>query len=122
MKKQFYIALLSVCFLSGCYRDNEEMLYPQTGACDISQVSYQATVVPLLQKYGCTGCHSGPAASGNISLDSYNSVSATAQNGRLYGAINHSPGYSTMPKGGSKMTICDINKIKAWIDAGSINN
>lgn len=122
MKKQFSIALLSVCFLSGCYRDNEEMLYPQTDDCDISHVSYQATVAPLLQKYGCTGCHSGSAASGNLSLDSYSSVSSIAKNGKLFGAINHVPGYSAMPKGGGKMTNCDINKIKAWIDAGSINN
>jgi len=122
MKKKIYSLLLSAIFLSGCYRDNEEMLYPQTGSCKVSNVSYQATVVLVLQKYGCTGCHSGPAASGNLSLDNYNSVSSVAINGKLFGTINHVPGYSAMPKGGGKMTNCDINKIKAWIDAGSINN
>jgi hypothetical protein len=45
-----------------------------------------------------------------------------AQNGKLYGAVNHSPGYSPMPKGGTKLSACNISKIKAWIDGGSLNN
>jgi hypothetical protein len=27
-----------------------------------------------------------------------------------------------MPKGGSKIPDCDINKIRAWINRGSLNN
>jgi hypothetical protein len=108
--------------LSSCYRDNEEELYPVTGTCDTNGVTYANTVAPLLQSNGCISCHSGAAPSGNISLQTYTAVKAVASNGKLYGAVNHSPGFSPMPKGGAKMSTCNILKIKAWIDAGSINN
>lgn len=122
MKKGIIISLIGFGILTGCYRDNEETLYPANGSCDVSNVTYQQTVALLLQQQGCISCHSGAAPSGNIPLDTYNGVRAVAQNGRLFGTISHTPGYSPMPKGGSKMSICNINKIKAWIDAGSNNN
>ena len=108
--------------ITSCYHDVEEELYPQTGTCDTTNVTYVNTVAPLLQSNGCVSCHSGGAPSGNIALDTYNGVRTVAQNGKLYGAINHSAGFSPMPQGGSKMTSCNINRIKAWIDAGSNNN
>ena len=122
MKK---ISLILICFsglITGCYYDKEELLNPGNGTCDTNAVTYNGTVVPLLQSSGCLGCHSGGAPSGNISLANYTSVKAAAQNGKLYGAINHSPGFSPMPQGGNKLSTCNISKIKAWIDAGSINN
>lgn len=123
MKRTITILLVtSVIIFTGCYRDIEEELYPPTGNCDTTAVTYTTTVVPLLQSNGCLGCHSGGAPSGNISLDNYNSVKLVAQNGKLYGAISHSPGYPPMPQGGNKLSTCNISKIKAWIDAGSPNN
>ncbi|HPG11953.1 MAG TPA: hypothetical protein PLU37_10505 [Chitinophagaceae bacterium] len=120
MKNIIGIAI-SVLILAGCYRDNEETLYPSTGTCDVSNVTYQQTVAPALQQYGCTSCHGGSAPSGNISLTSYDAVRIVALNGKLYGSINHNAGYSAMPKGGNKMNACTINKIKAWVDAGAVN-
>lgn len=106
---------------AGCYYDNEEELY---GACEADAVSvkYSTTVTTILNSYGCTGCHSGGAPSGNINLTAHASVKAVAANGRLYGAISHSSGFQPMPQGGGKMSDCDIKKMKAWIDAGSPNN
>ena len=108
--------------LVSCYYDKEELLFPDNGACDTSGVTYSATVLPLLQSNGCLGCHSGSAPSGNLSLDGYNNVKTIASNGKLYGVISHSAGFSPMPQGGNKMNACSINRIKAWIDAGSLNN
>ncbi len=122
MKKIITILFVFSIVLSSCYRDVEELLYPSNGNCDVANVTYSATVVPILQSNGCLGCHSGGAPSGNISLDGYNNVSAVAQSGKLFGVINHSPGFSPMPQGGNKMSTCNINKIKAWIDAGIPNN
>ena len=121
MKRIFIPALFATLVVS-CYRDNEEDLYPGTGTCDVSNVTYAATVAPLLQSNGCIGCHSGGSPSGNISLEGYSNVRAAALSGKLYGAINHSAGFSPMPKSGAKMSACNISKIKAWIDAGSVNN
>jgi len=116
------LTILFVILCSSCYRDNEQQLYPGTGSCDTTHVTYSATVVTLLQSNGCLGCHSGAAPSGNISLQGYTNVRTMAQNGKLYGVINHAAGFSPMPKGGSKINTCDISKIKVWIDAGNPNN
>jgi hypothetical protein len=122
MKNLIIIIVLSLGILTGCYRDNEADLYPVNGSCETTGVTYAATVVPILQGNGCMGCHGGSAPSGNISLQGYNNVRAFALNGKLYGAISHAAGYSPMPQGGNKMSNCNINKIKAWIDSGSLNN
>lgn len=122
MKRITIISILALFLFPGCFKDNEKNLYPVAGTCDTTAVTYLNTVAPLLQSNGCTACHSGSAPSGNISLQTYASVRAVAMNGKLFGAINHSPGFSPMPKGGNQMSGCSISKIKAWIDAGSINN
>ena len=122
MKRHLIILSLLTLVLAGCYYDVEEQLYPATGPCETAGVTYSNTVLPLLQSNGCMGCHSGGAPSGNISLDGYNNVRTVALNGKFYGAISHSAGFSPMPQGGNKMNNCNINKIKAWIDAGAVNN
>lgn len=122
MKKISVILSAVVMALGGCYYDIEEELYPQETNCDSANSTYSVTVTSIMQNYGCTGCHSGGAPSGNISLDGYANVRTVALNGSLYGAINHGAGFSPMPQGGNKMSTCNISKIKAWIDAGAPNN
>ena len=122
MKKIIVIAGLLATGMTGCYYDVEEDLYPPAGNCDTANNSFASTVSSILQSNGCTGCHSGGAPSGNISLEGYNNVKTVALSGRLYGAISHAAGFTPMPQGGNKMSTCNINKIKAWIDAGAPNN
>ena len=83
MKSLIILFLFSGIVLPGCYYDVEEELYPPTTSCDTSSVTYTSTVVTLLQSNGCLGCHSGPAPSGNISLEGYNTLRAVAQTGKL---------------------------------------
>ena len=78
-------------------------------------------MVPLFQQK-CYGCHTGSFPSGNVLMGTYTADKAIAQKGTLYGSINHSAGFSAMPKGTPKMTICQISTIKKWIDAGLLNN
>ncbi len=121
MKKTFPILMLIVALTTAaCYYDKEEELYG-TG-CNVSSVSFATTVNPLLQQYGCLGCHNSITPSGNVNLQGHANVKAMATGGRLYGAISHSPGFVPMPLGRAKMYACDINKIKSWIDAGSPDN
>jgi hypothetical protein len=111
--------------LAGCYYDNEETLYPQTGSgCDTTNVTYTAVVKPILQSY-CLGCHStaaAPASGNNIRLENYNDLKTYVTNGKLFGAVSQASGFSPMPKGGGKLDNCTIQKIKKWIDDGSLNN
>ncbi|RYG04631.1 MAG: hypothetical protein EOO02_05700 [Chitinophagaceae bacterium] len=111
--------------VASCSSDSEEDLLPPPtppSGCDTAQVAFAATITPLLGTYGCTNCHSGTAPSGNINLSSYSGVKAKVDDGRLLGAITHADGFRPMPQGGNKMSDCDINKFRAWINRGALNN
>jgi len=125
MKKILVPSLIvTVIFLNGCYYDTESLLYPTAAAnCDTTNITYSVTIRNILQNNNCFNCHSGTAASGgNVVLDNYANSKQYAQNGRLYGSINHDAGYVPMPQGGNKLTTCDLKKVKIWIDSGTPNN
>ena len=111
--------LISALFLCNCTRDNNGEL-PDPN-CNTSMVSFSSTVSGIINTH-CLGCHGANNPSAGFSLNTYNGVKAKVDDGRLFGAINHSPGFTPMPEGSPKLSQCDINKIKAWIDAGALNN
>lgn len=125
MKINLYIfIIISSLLISSCYYDKEELLYGNSNApCnDTSTVfSYTQKVVPILRQY-CYSCHSGNFPSGNQLMGNYVADKAMAQSGKLYGTINHASGFSPMPKGMAKLSSCQINTVKKWIDAGMLNN
>lgn len=112
-------------FISSCYYDKEDLLYGSvnSGPCTDSTtiVSYSQKVVPLLQQQ-CYSCHTGSFPSGGIVMGTYATDKAIAQNGKLYGSVSYSSGFSPMPKGMPKMNNCQIATIKKWIDTGMPNN
>lgn len=122
MKKSLLILFFASLFFAGCYYDNEEELYPSVSTCDTSNVTYSNQVKNILQSGGCLGCHSSGTASGGVILDTHTEAAKQATNGKLYGSIAHSSGFSPMPKGGSKLDNCKISQIKKWVDAGAPNN
>lgn len=117
----FILIILVTALMSGCYYDNEAVLYPDTGCTAGTVGTFQAVVLPLLN-HRCNSCHSGSYPSGSIRLDSYTEVIKYVNVGSLMGSINHDSGYSPMPKNSSKMSACDIQKIQSWVDAGAANN
>lgn len=127
MKFSLLTAIIITCIISAssCYYDKEDLLYggSNTGPCtdSVGTVSYVQKVVPMLQQY-CYSCHTGSFPSGNAVMGNYTADKAMAQNGKLYGTINHMTGFSAMPKGMPKMSNCQIATIKKWIDAGMLNN
>jgi hypothetical protein len=110
--------LIASFSMTGCYYDNEEELY----SCDTTNVTYATTITGLLKNYTCLTCHVGVNPSGGFTLTEYQGVKAKVNDSTLWGAINHFDGFSPMPQGANQMSQCDINKIKAWIDAGAPNN
>ncbi|MCX6241225.1 MAG: hypothetical protein NTX43_05405 [Bacteroidetes bacterium] len=125
MKKIIYgIFVMSSLLLlfSSCYNDNEYDLYPfPTTPCDSSNVTYSGTI-SLIMTANCNVCHSAAVASGGIITDNYNDLSGLATNGMLWGGVNWESGFGPMPKGGSKLSSCDLGKIKKWINLGAPNN
>jgi uncharacterized membrane protein len=111
-----------VVLLNGCYYDNEEELYPgSASSCDSANVTYTLTVEPVL-KSNCYVCHSSAVADGGIILDTYTKLSEVVSNGKLVGVINHSSGYSPMPKNQAQLSSCNIQKITSWINRGALDN
>lgn len=111
--------------LSACYYDSEEALFGKPGTgCDTTVTKFSTEIKPILQS-SCLSCHSNSAAQGNgggIKLQDYADVKTNVLNGRLIGSIDHSSGFSSMPKGGGKLTDCNILIIKTWITKGTLNN
>lgn len=88
--------------------------------CNLTQVTFSGVIMPIIANK-CKGCHSGTNPSGKLSLTTYAEVKASAQSGKLYGAVAYLSGYVGMPVG-SKLPGCEVQQIKAWIDAGYPNN
>jgi mono/diheme cytochrome c family protein len=122
---KYSIAILTGMLLLGmssCFYDKADLIYPQPTTCDTATVTYSGTVAPILSS-NCNGCHGGAAAAGaGIKLDTYASLSTWVTNGRLLNSMLHNGQASPMPKGGSKLDACTLNKVSAWITKGAANN
>jgi mono/diheme cytochrome c family protein len=113
-----FISLIS---LSGCYYDDEETLYPQVAGCDTTNVTYSGTISAIMAG-NCNSCHGESAPQAGIKTDNYTDLKTIADNEKLWGVVNHLSGYSPMPKDRPKLSDCDLNKIRIWIDGGALNN
>lgn len=117
------LTALTVLSFEGCYYDTEDTLYPPTGGCDTTNVTYNAKIKPIVDASCATaGCHNAAAASAGYDLSTYSGVKASVDDGSFYGSINYDPNFSKMPKNGNQLDQCSISKIKIWIDAGALNN
>lgn len=113
--------ILVILSFNSCYNNKAEILFPQT-VCDTAAVTYRLTIVPILSSNCTPSCHSGIVPTGGIYLDNYGGVKQQVDNGKLWGAVTHSSGYSPMPKNGNKLSDCNLSKIRTWILAGAPNN
>jgi len=119
---KFSSLLLGLLALSSCYYDNEEELYPSSNLpCDSVVVSFKNDVDPILQNY-CVGCHNSNNPSAGYVYDTYAGTKNSVDDGTLLGVTNHYTSFSPMPKGGSKLPLCELGKIRNWINEGALNN
>lgn len=128
MKKLFLIGIiLTSLIVISCSKSNEETLQQNTNGntggnnCDTVNMKYAADVLPIIQA-NCYSCHGNGLSQNGVSLDSYAKVKAQADNGNLIGVITHADGYPPMPQGAAKLSDCNINKIRSWINRGALNN
>ncbi len=131
MKAKLFIAAFSSLFAvflisgTGCTFENEEDYYAGI-QCDTANVTYSATVRPIIQN-ACYACHSAGTANtagAGIDLEGYAALKAfiTDNSGLLIGSIRHVVGFSPMPKSAPKLSECDIRKIELWIIQGALDN
>lgn len=93
----------------------------ESGICDSVNMSYINDIVPLLN-LSCTGCHSGSAPDGGVSLNTYADVLVQVNNGKLMGTIKHESGFVAMPQNGAKWDDCEVAMINNWINEGALEN
>ena len=87
--------------------------------CDSTISGFASAVQPIMTKY-CVGCHAYPNASAQVDLSGYIGVKNAINQGLLK-SIDHS-GYYPMPKGGAKLSDCEINQVRKWIQRGAPND
>jgi hypothetical protein len=122
--KRFIIVCLvaiALTMMQSCYYDIEEELYPVAGNCDTTNVTYAGTVAPIMANT-CNSCHSGNFAQAGVRTDNYTDLKKIADDGRLWGTINHEIAGKEMPQGLPKLNDCTLAKIRKWIDDGALNN
>lgn len=121
MLKPTVIALFALAlFASGCYYDNEEVLYPNS-FCDTVNVEYSASISTIIEtKCAIPGCHvAGGSGTGNFT--EFNQLMVQVNNGRLLPSIRREATAIPMPPSGG-LRDCEIRQIELWVDAGAQNN
>lgn len=117
MRTQKLLLVFSTVFLMlfsfSCKHQPEDMATPVPENCDLSGVTYQGAVIPILET-NCYSCHNAQNNNGGINLSDYNTLANLASSGTLTGVINQQAGYTPMPPN-AKLDSCDILKIEKWI-------
>lgn len=114
----FVAAIALSLTITSCYNDNEEDLYLGGDVCDTTNVTYTNSVAPVFAA-NCNSCHNAASPAGGIATDTYADVKNNYES--IRSAINRTDG-TAMPKGGNKLTSCELKKIDVWINQGMLNN
>ena len=126
--KKIQLSILSIAtilFLNSCYYDNFKELHPANAivpsACDtVLAISYSTQIVPIINA-ACVRCHNSTGSAHDMTT--YTSVYNDAITfGYLYNSVAQDGTVQPMPEGASKLSDCDITKIKKWVAAGAPNN
>jgi hypothetical protein len=109
--------LLTTLIYSSCYWDNAEELYPDSGNCDTSDLSYPDVIKPIIDlNCAVSNCH--VAGTGNPDFTSYAGLKAAVDNGSVMDRVVVK---KDMPPSGP-LSSCNIAKIEAWIEIGAPSN
>lgn len=114
------LIIISSLVLVSCSKKNEQDLMGGT-TCDSNNMTYTINIKPILQNF-CFSCHGNGLSPNGINFDSYAGVKAVTDNGKLVGSITHASGFLAMPLAAPKLSDCNINKIKDWVNRGALNN
>lgn len=111
------IMAVTILFFNGCYYDKDDLVYPKS-TCDTANMTYTKDIQNIIAT-NCSSCHTGNISSG-FNLGNYDDLKEHADDGDLMDRITTNDITRRMPQGG-KLSDCDINKIKAWVDRNTPN-
>jgi hypothetical protein len=110
--------------LNSCYYDKADQVYPQT-LCDTTNITLSGEINNILSA-NCFRCHSNTNSAilgGNYNLQDFNTIHSAAIDGRLLSSITQDNKLAPpMPEDGGKLSDCDINKFRDWINQGAPDN
>ena len=117
--------ILTIIALS-CSKTSEDKLQSSTpggNTCDTLNMKYAENVAPIIDAY-CLDCHgtSTNSISGGINLVGYDNLNVRVGIGDLLPVLTHADGFPQMPQNRAKLSDCDINIIRSWINNGAQNN
>lgn len=109
------LAGFCIVLIFSCKHDPQYIITnpPPLVNCDTTNVTYAATVVPILNTY-CTVCHGATTyatSGGGFKIANYNDFAGFAKSGLMMNSLNGVGGLNSMPKGGNKLSACDIAKV-----------
>lgn len=111
MKYKIISVFVLLALLQSCYKDKEELLYPnEFNNSDTSAVTYAAYVKPLLDAKCGASCHPG--------YMNYAGLKVVLDNGNFNNRVLVK---KDMPPAGP-LSPTDLAKLKRWLDAGAPNN
>ena len=126
-KTNLSILALATVFFTGCYYDNFKELHPESAGAvsnwdSTGVMSYSAQIVPVLNAACTNQCHSAANPNGH-DMTTWSSVNADATSGKLLSCVIWDGNALQMPKDATtKISLCDITKIKKWVAGGALNN
>lgn len=124
--KIFLFSIISFLIFPHCSYDSEENLYGVT-LCDTSYLSFALDISPIVADH-CSPCHGGTsssAASAGLLLVTHSQIKSSATDPSISGMINRVSrleGDPLMMPSSYRIPQCQINKIIAWVNQGSLNN
>lgn len=111
--KLLFTALSLALLLFSCGKDSLKT-YDCTGITP----TYTTDIKPIFDDFCATsGCHDSVKKEKGYDLSSY-AGSKSANGDNILGSIQQAAGYDAMPKGSSKLSETQIQKIYCWIENG----
>lgn len=124
MKRITLLLITISSALISCEYNNLEKMYPAVEECDTdtTAVTYTKDIQAILTK-NCgldNSCHQTNGSTSEIPLTSYADVQNVVVTGQLVSSVTHDGNAADMPKSLPKLEECELNKIIAWVNQGSL--
>lgn len=111
-----FTVLAGAIIFTNCKSDNVEDYYSGDEVCDTNLASFTNDIMPIMESK-CISCHGSNSSSG-LSLTNYNEIKQNID--LTIESITRTNNF--MPKNGTRLPDCSINKFKAWKSQGTLNN